>query len=81
MAGEFIEIHDHSLINKKIQHTTNDTYFNELFGRSDLKSIVDRRMLGETVAYFTNMRQRRVKRLCILKACHSILFLTLWAKL
>ena len=53
MVGELIEVHDYSPIKKKVQHTIQNTYFNERFGRSDFKPVVDRRMLGEAVAYLT----------------------------
>ena len=34
------------------------TYFNERFGRSDFKPVVDRRMLGEAVAYLTKYMEK-----------------------
>ena len=47
-----------SPIKKKVQHTIQNTYFNERFGRSDFKPVVDRRMLGEAVAYLTKYMEK-----------------------
>ena len=58
MVGELIEVHDYSPIKKKVQHTIQNTYFNERFGRSDFKPVVDRRMLGEAVAYLTKYMEK-----------------------
>ena len=33
MVGELIEVHDYSPIKKKVQHTIQNTYFNERFGQ------------------------------------------------
>ena len=58
MVGELIEVHDYSPIKKKVQHTIQNTYFNERFGRSDFKPVEDRRMLGEAVAYLTKYMEK-----------------------
>ncbi len=51
MVGELIEVNDYSPIKKKVQHTIQNTYFNERFGRSDFEPVNDRRILGESLAY------------------------------
>ena len=58
MVGDLIEVHDYSPIKKKVQHTIQNTYFNERFGRSDFKPVEDRRMLGEAVAYLTKYMEK-----------------------
>ena len=58
MVGELQEVADYSPIKKKVQHTIQNTYFNERFGRSDFKPVVDRRMLGEAVAYLTKYMEK-----------------------
>ncbi len=51
MVGELIEVNDYSPIKKRVQHTIQNTYFNERFGRSDFETVNDRRVLGESLAY------------------------------
>ncbi len=58
MVGELIEVNDYSPIKKKVQHTVQNTYFNERFGRSDFKEVVDRRILGEAVAYLMKYMEK-----------------------
>ena len=58
MVGELKEMSDYSPIKKKVQHTIQNTYFNERFGRSDFKPVIDRRMLGEAVAYLTKYMEK-----------------------
>ena len=58
MVGELQEVADYSPVKKKVQHTIQNTYFNERFGRSDFKPVVDRRMLGEAVAYLTKYMEK-----------------------
>lgn len=58
MVGELQEVADYSPIKKKVQHTIQNTYFNERFGRSDFKPVADRRMLGEAVAYLTKYMEK-----------------------
>lgn len=58
MVGELEEVSDYSPVKKKVQHTIQNTYFNERFGRSDFKPVVDRRMLGEAVAYLTKYMEK-----------------------
>ena len=58
MVGELKEVADYSPVKKKVQHTIQNTYFNERFGRSDFKPVVDRRMLGEAVAYLTKYMEK-----------------------
>lgn len=53
MPGELIDVVDYSPIKKKIQHTTQNTYFNKRFGRTDFKTVDDRNALGEAVVYLT----------------------------
>ena len=58
MPGELIEIKDYSPIKKKVQTTIQNTYFNERFGRSDFKTVDDRSMLGEAIAYLTKYMEK-----------------------
>ncbi len=51
MVGKLIEVKDYSPIKKKVQHTIQNTYFNERFGRSDFKTADNRSAIGEAVAY------------------------------
>lgn len=53
MVGELEEVSDYSPIKKKVQHTIQNTYFNERFGRSDFKPVIDRRMLVSRQAHAT----------------------------
>lgn len=58
MPGKLIEVMDYSPIKKRVQKTVQNTYFNERFGRSDFKSVEDRSMLGEAVAYLTKYMEK-----------------------
>lgn len=51
MPGELIEVSDYSPVKKTVQHTIQNTYFNERFGRSDFKKISHRTELGNAIAY------------------------------
>lgn len=50
MVGELVEVKDYSPILERVQVTTQNTYFNERFGRSDFKE-VDKTMIGPAVRY------------------------------
>lgn len=58
MPGELVEVKDYSPIKKKVQTTIQNTYFNERFGRSDFKTVDDRSMLGEAIAYLTKYMEK-----------------------
>lgn len=58
MPGELIEVKDYSPIKKKVQMTVQNTYFNKRFGRSDFKTVDDRSMLGEAIAYLTKYMEK-----------------------
>ena len=58
MPGELVEVKDYSPIKKKVQTTIQNTYFNERFGRSDFKTVDDRSMLGESIAYLTKYMEK-----------------------
>lgn len=58
MPGELVEVKDYSPIKKKVQTTIQNTYFNERFGRSDFKTVADRSMLGEAIAYLTKYMEK-----------------------
>lgn len=58
MPGKLIEVMDYSPIKKRVQKTVQNTYFNERFGRSDFKSVEDRSMIGEAVAYLTKYMEK-----------------------
>lgn len=51
MVGEVKEIKDYSVRLKRVQVSHQNTYFNERFGRSDFEEIIDKRGLGEALAY------------------------------
>ncbi len=51
MPGKLIEVKDYSVVSKRVQITVQNTYFNERFGRSDFKTVEDRSVLGEAIAY------------------------------
>ena len=58
MPGKLIEVKDYSPVKKKVQTTMQNTYFNERFGRSDFKTVDDRSMLGEAIAYLTKYMEK-----------------------
>ena len=58
MPGELVEVKDYSPIKKKVQTTIQNTYCNERFGRSDFKTVDDRSMLGEAIAYLTKYMEK-----------------------
>ncbi len=58
MPGKLIEVKDYSPVKKKVQTTIQNTYFNERFGRSDFKTVDDRSMLGEAIAYLTKYMEK-----------------------
>ncbi len=58
MVGELIEVFDYSPIKKKVQRTIQNTYFNKRFGRSDFEAIIDKRLIGEAVAYLTKYMEK-----------------------
>lgn len=58
MPGELIEVKDYSPVKKKVQTTIQNTYFNERFGRSDFKTVDDRSVLGEAIAYLTKYMEK-----------------------
>ena len=58
MPGKLVEVKDYSPIKKKVQTTIQNTYFNERFGRSDFKTVDDRSMLGEVIAYLTKYMEK-----------------------
>lgn len=58
MPGELIEIKDYSPVKKRVQTTVQNTYFNERFGRSDFKTVDDRSLLGEAIAYLTKYMEK-----------------------
>lgn len=58
MPGKLIEVMDYSPIKKRVQKTVQNTYFNERFGRSDFKTVDDRSMLGEAIAYLTKYMEK-----------------------
>ena len=58
MPGELVEVKDYSPIKKKVQTTIQNTYFNERFGRSDFKTVDDRSVLGEAIAYLTKYMEK-----------------------
>ncbi len=51
MVGELIEVYDYSPFKKRVQHTIQNTYFNERFGRSDFEPVDDRAALGDAMEY------------------------------
>ena len=58
MPGELVEVKDYSPIKKKVQTTVQNTYFNKRFGRSDFKTVDDRSVLGEAIAYLTKYMEK-----------------------
>lgn len=48
LPGEMVKVSDYSPFKKTVQHTLQNTHFNDRFGRSDFKEI-DKRMLGDAV--------------------------------
>lgn len=58
MPGELVEVKDYSPIKKKVQTTIQNSYFNKRFGRSDFKTVDDRSVLGEAIAYLTKYMEK-----------------------
>ena len=58
MPGELVEVKDYSPVKKKVQTTIQNTYFNKRFGRSDFKTVADRAVLGEAIAYLTKYMEK-----------------------
>lgn len=58
MPGELVEVKDYSPIKKKVQTTTQNSYFNKRFGRSDFKTVDDRSVVGEAIAYLTKYMEK-----------------------
>lgn len=58
MPGKLIEVKDYSVVSKRVQITVQNTYFNERFGRSDFKTVEDRSVLGEAIAYLTKYMEK-----------------------
>ena len=58
MPGKLIEVKDYSVVSKRVQITVQNTYFNERFGRSDFKTVDDRSVLGEAIAYLTKYMEK-----------------------
>ena len=58
MPGELIEVEDYSFKTHTRQKTVQNTYFNERFGRSDFKTVDDRSVLGEAIAYLTKYMEK-----------------------
>lgn len=50
MIGELFEKRDYDVVNHKMQTTTQNTYFNERFGRTDFVEI-NTFVLGDTIKY------------------------------
>lgn len=58
MPGKLSEVKDYSVVSKRVQITVQNTYFNERFGRSDFKTVDDRSVLGEAIAYLTKYMEK-----------------------
>lgn len=63
MPGELVEVKDYSPIKKKVQTTIQNSYFNKRFGRSDFKTVDDRSVLGEAIAYLTKYMEKTGEKL------------------
>lgn len=58
MPGELIVVKDYSPIKNKVQVTTQNTYFNERFGRSDFKTVDSKADLGSAIAYLAKYMEK-----------------------
>ena len=75
MPGELVEVKDYSPIKKKVQTTIQNTYFNERFGRSDFKTVDDRSMLGEAIAYLTKVHGKDQREASLLEGTAAVFHL------
>lgn len=63
MVGELFEKEDYNFNTHKRQTTTQNTYFNDRFGRSDFEEIYDKRSLGHAVAYIMKYLEKSGEKL------------------
>lgn len=80
MPGELVEVKDYSPIKKKVQTTIQNTYFNERFGRSDFKTVDDRSMLGEAIAYLTKYMEKTGEKMVYSKGLPQFSSRTSWMR-
>lgn len=58
MVGELVVVRDYDTRRHRMQESVQNTYFNERFGRSDFKEIVNQGILNESVRYLTKYMQK-----------------------
>lgn len=62
LAGEIIEVRDYNTKTHRMQTTYQNTYFNELYGRTDFKTI-SKQDLGDTVGYLIKYIEKTGERI------------------